>query len=102
MSMVSMRAALGQIELENGPDFLPKKFEAVKIANIRLFGDARRPTTAVAYHGFSDMVHNRPLMKSFAGFLLLLVVRELHEGSWRSMASFFLPIVTARGDDLGT
>ena len=71
--------------------FFVKFFSAVKIVNIRLFGDTRRPITAVAYHGFSDMVHIRPLMKSFAGFLQLLVVRKLHEGSWRSKASFFLP-----------
>ena len=39
--------------------------------------------TAVAYYHVSDMISGGGLMKSFAGFLHIVVVRWLSECSWR-------------------
>ena len=39
--------------------------------------------TAVAYYHISDMISGGGLMKSFAGFLHILVVRWLSQCSWR-------------------
>ena len=45
--------------------------------------------TAVAYYHISDMISDGGLMKSFAGFLRVVVVRWLSECSWRSVVGFF-------------
>ena len=51
------------------------------------FGDIR-PINAAAYHHLLDMVSGGGLMKSFAGFLHIVVVRWLSEFSWRSSPRF--------------
>ena len=57
MPMISMRAALGSDHPEKLPRFSSQFiFDKVKSANIRLFGDIKPPTTAIAYHRFSDMI----------------------------------------------
>ena len=61
--------------LEIAHIFFSIYFEKVKNANIRLFWDTRPPITTVAYYRFSDMIYDGPLMKSFAGFLHLLVIQ---------------------------
>ena len=45
-------------------------------------------TTAAAYHHLSDMISGGGLMKSFAGFLHIVVVRWLSACSWRSSPRF--------------
>ena len=52
------------------------------------FGNSRLITTA-AYHHLSDMVSDGGLMKSFAGFLHIVVVLWLSECSWRLSPRFF-------------
>ena len=46
-------------------------------------------TTAVEYHHLSDMIPYGGSMKSFAGFIYIVMVRWLSACSWRSSQRFF-------------
>ena len=54
-----------------------------------------RPITTAAYHHLPNIVSDGGLMKRFAGFLHIMVVRWLSESSWRSSPRFY-------GSSIGT
>ena len=49
--------------------------------------------TAVEYHQLSDMIPDGGSMKSFAGFIYIVMVRWLSACSWRSSQRFYRSLI---------
>ena len=52
--------------------------------------------TAVEYHQLSDMIPDGGSMKSFAGFIYIVMVRWLSACSWRSSQRFYGSLIGIR------
>ena len=92
MSFVTRFGSTRGEQYENSNHF---SFLGEKIDYARKELDHFYEITAVAYYHLSDMVSGGGLMKSFAGFLHILVVWWLSECSWRSSSG-------VSGDPIGS
>ena len=68
----------------------------VKINYVRANVGHDDQTTAVEYHHLTDMIPDGGSMKSFAGFIYIVMVRWLSACSWRSSQRFYGSLIGIR------